>query len=188
METVEFHRFCESVPQEIQDFIAAGIVTSTSALPDSYPGPSELEAFQAGYRFNAVTGESVLKVSEAEALALTMQPQIVVGRGFGGSRLRRVELRLTALGASTEFRTDVDEPPSVHEEYGRPEHGMLVVTAIGPQKLKVVQVLREVLGVSRAEALVLARKPEIVVVRGTRPAWLEERLNALGASAEFRPI
>jgi ribosomal protein L7/L12 len=67
--------------------------------------------------------------------------------------------------------------------------GDLIVVAIGPQKLKVVQLLRSVLDVSLQEALALAAEREIIVGSGPKVRFgrIERELTALGAAVEFRP-
>ncbi len=82
--------------------------------------------------------------------------------------------------------------PTEIEPEGDPNdfrYGALIITDIGPQKLKVVQILRRVLDVSPAETLALAAQHEIVVASGflVRLHYLQEQLAALGASVEFRP-
>lgn len=72
---------------------------------------------------------------------------------------------------------------------GPTEYGALVITNIGPQKLKVVSYLRRVLGLSMAEALALAAQREIVVGSGLllQLHQLRDPLRALGGSTECRP-
>ncbi|NYT29167.1 hypothetical protein HX898_02010 [Rhizobium sp. WYCCWR 11128] len=65
----------------------------------------------------------------------------------------------------------------------------MFITAVGPQKLKIAQVLRRALGLSLREALALAAEPEIPI--GSAPfvqlRRLQYELIALGALVEFRP-
>ena len=69
------------------------------------------------------------------------------------------------------------------------EHGTLVITDVGPHKLKVVQILRRALDVSLHEALTLAAERNIVVSSGplVRLCRIQDQLIALGALTEFRP-
>ncbi len=84
-----------------------------------------------------------------------------------------------------------EEPVNTEADYDTSElqHGTLVITDVGSQKLKIVQILRQVLDLSLAEALALAAQREIVVGSGflIRLRHLQEKLIVLGASVEFRP-
>jgi hypothetical protein len=68
------------------------------------------------------------------------------------------------------------------------QSGRLVITAIGPQKMKVVQLLRQVQKLSPQQALALVARPEITAAEGNRVQLqrLQARLQALGASVAFR--
>lgn len=68
------------------------------------------------------------------------------------------------------------------------QHGALVITAIGPQKMKIVHWLKQALDLTPQQALALAAQPSIEVGSGYRTQWrgAEEQLQALGATVEFR--
>jgi hypothetical protein len=68
-------------------------------------------------------------------------------------------------------------------------HGALVLTAAGPQRLKVAQVLKQLLDVSPQEALVLAAKGDVALAEGylAHLRATRSRLEDLGATVEFRP-
>jgi ribosomal protein L7/L12 len=67
--------------------------------------------------------------------------------------------------------------------------GTLFVTDIGPQKLKVIKILRQALGLSLQEVQALAGARDIVAGTGPliRLRRLRDELTASGASVEFRP-
>ncbi|AZC20262.1 hypothetical protein [Pseudomonas sp. CMR5c] len=69
------------------------------------------------------------------------------------------------------------------------QRGQLLVTHIGPQKIKVVKICRAALDVPLAQALALAQQDEILVGSGLRIRLLalQEQLQAAGATVEFRP-
>lgn len=69
------------------------------------------------------------------------------------------------------------------------ENGDLIVIASGLHKLKVVQLVSKARGLSLKEALALAEVPGFKAGSGTRLQLrqLRQRLEALGATAEFRP-
>ena len=46
-----------TMPPEVAAFIEQGIVVGEMCLPDHYPKHDKFTEFQAGYRYNAVTGE-----------------------------------------------------------------------------------------------------------------------------------
>jgi hypothetical protein len=46
-----------TIPPEVTAFIEQGTVVGKLCLPDHYPKPGEFADFQAGYRYNAVTGK-----------------------------------------------------------------------------------------------------------------------------------
>ncbi|WNJ92385.1 hypothetical protein [Bosea sp. 685] len=69
------------------------------------------------------------------------------------------------------------------------QQGALVITDVGSQKLKVVQVMRQALGLSLPEVLALAGERDIVVGTGLpiQLRRLRDKLVELGATVEFRP-
>ena len=69
------------------------------------------------------------------------------------------------------------------------ESGDLIVIAFGLNKLKVVQLVSKGSKLSLKEALALADAPEFKAGSGTRLQLrqLRDRLEALGATVEFRP-
>nr|WP_256582689.1 ribosomal protein L7/L12 [Pseudomonas sp. Irchel 3A5] len=69
------------------------------------------------------------------------------------------------------------------------ESGDLIVTAFGPHKLKVIQLISKAGKLSLKEALALADAPEFKAGRGKRLQLrqLRDHLEALGATVEFRP-
>jgi hypothetical protein len=69
------------------------------------------------------------------------------------------------------------------------QHGALIITRIGPQKMKVVQFLRQALDLSPQEALALAGRQNIPVAQGylVRLQRTQAHLQGLGATVEFRP-
>ncbi|WP_433852304.1 hypothetical protein [Stenotrophomonas nitritireducens] len=69
------------------------------------------------------------------------------------------------------------------------QRGTLVITAIGPQKMKIVQHLKRVQDLSPQEALALAEQGDIAVAEGCLAQLrdMQVRLQALGATVEFRP-
>ncbi|MFC4256153.1 hypothetical protein GRI97_11510 [Altererythrobacter xixiisoli] len=69
------------------------------------------------------------------------------------------------------------------------EQGDLIVTDLGPHKMKVIRLLREVLGLSLQDAMALSAQPDILVGSGPRVSfgWIERDLIAQGASVTFRP-
>jgi hypothetical protein len=46
-----------TIPPEVAAFIEQGIEVGKMCLPDHYSKPGEFAEFQAGYRYNAITGE-----------------------------------------------------------------------------------------------------------------------------------
>lgn len=69
------------------------------------------------------------------------------------------------------------------------QQGRLVITAPGPQKLKVIQLLRKTLNLPLSEVMAFVAQPPIVAGEDfhIRLRPLEEALVALGASVEFQP-
>lgn len=68
------------------------------------------------------------------------------------------------------------------------QRGSLVITAVGPHKVKLAHWLQQTLALSRSQALALTAQPCIRVAQGYRihMRGAEEQLQALGAAAEFR--
>ena len=69
------------------------------------------------------------------------------------------------------------------------QHGALIIIRIGLQKMKVVQFLRQALGLSPQEVLALAGRQNILVAQGylVRLQRTQAHLQGLGATVEFRP-
>lgn len=82
-----------------------------------------------------------------------------------------------------------DEPPAAPPDPAAWQHGSLVITAVGPQKMKIVHWLKQALDLTPQEALALAAQPDITVGDGYRAEWrnAQTQLQALGATVEFRP-
>ena len=80
---------------------------------------------------------------------------------------------------------DMPAPPTDPADW---QSGRLVITASGPLKMKVVQLLRQVQKLSPQQALALVARPEITAAEGNRVQLqrLQARLQALGASVAFR--
>ena len=78
-----------------------------------------------------------------------------------------------------------ETPPSDPQDWQR---GTLVLTEIGPQKLKVVQFLKQKLDLSPQEALALAGQQNVTVAEGYRIhlRTIQHRLAELGATTAFR--
>ncbi|MBV7530362.1 SMI1/KNR4 family protein [Chitinophaga sp. sic0106] len=66
--------------------------------------------------------------------------------------------------------------------------GSIVITELGPDKMKLIQLLKETLNITNAEALALSKKKEITYKQGyllhLKPIVLQ--LQRIGAAAEFR--
>ena len=79
---------------------------------------------------------------------------------------------------------DADPPP----DPGSWQHGTLVITAIGPQKMKVAHFLKRVLDLSPQAALALTAQGDIAVARGyvAHLRRTQAQLQALGATVECR--
>lgn len=84
--------------------------------------------------------------------------------------------------------TEPPDPPAPPPDPAAWQHGTLVITAIGPQKLKVVQFLKQALELSPQEALAMAAQGDIVVADGylAHLRSTQARLQALGATVELR--
>lgn len=69
------------------------------------------------------------------------------------------------------------------------QQGRLIIAAPGPQKLKVIHLLRKTLNLSLSEVMTFVAQPPIVAGEDfhIRLRPLEEALIALGASVEFQP-
>ena len=79
-----------------------------------------------------------------------------------------------------------------HQAYDQAdyEEGALIVTSVGPHKLKVAQVASKQLKISLKDALALASKPEFSIATGApiQLRRLEDQLRALGSTLVFRPF
>lgn len=86
-------------------------------------------------------------------------------------------------------RADTAKEPASPPDTTAWQHGTLVICGIGPQKMKVVQFLKQTFGLSPQEALALAMQPEIAVAEGylVHLRRSQDHLQALGATVEFRP-
>jgi len=84
---------------------------------------------------------------------------------------------------------DAETPESKAYISGDFEQGRLIVTGVGSQKLKVVQILGKSLGLPLKEALALADHSEFEAGSGLKIQLrgLRNQLEALGATVEFRP-
>lgn len=84
-----------------------------------------------------------------------------------------------------EEEEDLSAPPDLAAW----QQGRLVITAPGPQKLKVIHLLRKTLNLSLSEVMAFVAQPPIVAGEDfhIRLRPLEEALIALGASVEFQP-
>lgn len=69
------------------------------------------------------------------------------------------------------------------------EQGDLIITDLGPHRLKVVQIISKSRDVSLKDALALAETPRLKAASGVRLRLqrLREQLEASGATVEFRP-
>jgi ribosomal protein L7/L12 len=69
------------------------------------------------------------------------------------------------------------------------QQGTLVITDVGSRKLKVVQAMKQALGLSLPEVLALARERDIVVGTGSaiQLRRIRDKLVELGATVAFRP-
>lgn len=87
--------------------------------------------------------------------------------------------------ADLEEERSLDPPPYDPSDF---ESGDLTVTDLGPQKLRVVQLVSKHLGIPLKETLALADTPPLKAASGVRKRLrtLEERLNALGARTRFQ--
>ncbi|MGR9246862.1 hypothetical protein [Rhizobium leguminosarum] len=248
MPSIEDRLLPEILPDEVKDFISSEIIVGDMALPSRYPKPIEMEAWQVGFRFHGLTGESLVSTTSG-----AWQPgwYVIAMNGFddpffidinespsgfpvyyaphGAGRwdatvaarnIRRFSQLLSALHTLAdddakvltfiEAETDTSNAlwREVHEARANREtlehelaqtetefdlkdleHGTLFITAVGPQKLKIAQVLRRALDLSLGEALASAAEPEIPI--GSAPfvqlRRLQNELIALGALVEFRP-
>jgi hypothetical protein len=89
------------------------------------------------------------------------------------------------------YREEEQEAPEPAQDPKDFELGDLILTEVGPQKLKVVQIVRRALDVSAPQAMTVVAKRDLVVCSGPRGGGrlrrVQEQLTALGASTEFRP-
>lgn len=94
------------------------------------------------------------------------------------------ESRRDRLGAEQE--PPQNETPPDPEAWRR---GALILASAGPQRLKVAQVLKQMLNLSPQEALALAAKRDVTIAEGSFGSLrgAHSRLVDLGAAVEFRP-
>lgn len=81
-----------------------------------------------------------------------------------------------------------EEPESAPADMKEWVPGTLLITAVGEQKMKVVQYLKEKLDITPAAALQLSKQPEIVVQQGylVHLRRVMQRLESLGATVVFK--
>lgn len=86
-------------------------------------------------------------------------------------------------------RTTQDEIPATLPDPAVWQHGTLVITAAGPQKMKIAHWLRQALDLTPRQALALAGQPGITVGDGylVQMRRAQAQLQELGATVEFRP-
>lgn len=83
---------------------------------------------------------------------------------------------------------DDSEQIETYESWGKEVN--LYITDIGPNKMKVIAILKKELGISGTEALALSKEPKILF-RAGYTKWLEydyKQLEALGAKVEFETL
>jgi ribosomal protein L7/L12 len=89
------------------------------------------------------------------------------------------------------YREEEQEPLEPVYDPKEFEFGDLILTEVGSEKLKVVQIVRRALDVSLPEAMTAAAERDLVVCSGPRGGGhlrrIQELLAASGASTEFRP-
>jgi hypothetical protein len=89
------------------------------------------------------------------------------------------------------YREEEQEPLEPAYDPKDFELGDLILTEVGPQKLKVVQIVRRALDVSLPQAMTVVAERDLVVCSGPRGGGHLRRVQALltasGASTEFRP-
>lgn len=105
--------------------------------------------------------------------------------GLAGELWREVLEHYRSAALEEHEETSLEAPPG--DEVW--QHGALVITRIGPQKMKVVQFLRQALKLSPQEALTLAGQRNIPVAQGylVRLQRTLAHLQGLGTTVEFRP-
>lgn len=236
----------KSFYENIRDFLISGTVVGDLTLPMHYPKPECFNDFQAGFRTNGNTGESLvsetdggwkpewyviamtglddpvfLAVNEAES----GYPVYTAVHGAGRWDAIQIAPSLGAFDRLLKTLAEVDDDTaefnrlimaevSFPNEYWSEvidtrqetelleqsssdisdydpadfEKGDLIVIDPGPHKLKVVQIVSKCRGLPLKEALALAGAPELKAASGTRGQLhrLRERLEALGATVEFR--
>lgn len=88
------------------------------------------------------------------------------------------------------YREEDHRPPEQAHDPDDFEFGDLVLTEVGPQKLKVVQIVRRALDLSSSQAMTMAAERDLVVCSGVRGDGRLRRFQALltasGASTAFR--
>ncbi|WP_315832878.1 SMI1/KNR4 family protein [Bradyrhizobium prioriisuperbiae] len=241
MSPTDGRSLADSLPDELKDFIASGIVVGDLALPSRYPKPDELDGWQAGFRFHGHTGESLVSTAPG-----AWQPgwYVIALNGFddpvfidisekssgfpvyyaphGAGRWDKTVvapnlLRFGQLLAALAGMADDDEQVLqfieketdttnafwrlVHQErrdrdvQGEQaaydpkdfQDGTLVITGVGPNKMKVAQLLRRARNVSLQEILPMLAKPEIAVASGPLISVrrIQGELTALGLRWSF---
>ncbi|GKX57486.1 hypothetical protein SOASR030_35980 [Leminorella grimontii] len=228
----------------IRSFLEAAIVPGDMVLPFKYPRPEQWEEWQSGFRYDGVSGASLVASTPGEwqpgwyVVALNYfddpffidlnevtqgYPVYYAPHGAGrwdaehiASSLQEFSNLLAALRdcseddeaalshirsqpyLQTKFWNEVCENRLAREPAedtaSKPlnpldwQRGSLVITAIGEQKLKVIQFLKKMLNLPLPQALALAAQPKITVAEGYRIQLrdTEEELQALGATVEFQ--
>lgn len=125
---------------------------------------------------------------------------LIALRDLGDDDAAARRLIETEVGLDTELWREVfegreDRPASTAEsepplDPAAWQHGRLVITAIGPQKLEIAQFLRQARGLSPRDAMALiATQDDLVVAEGclARLRHAQARLQALGATVVFVP-
>lgn len=89
------------------------------------------------------------------------------------------------------YREEEQEAPEPADDPEGFELGDLILTEVGPRKLKVVQIVRRALDVPLPQAMSRTAERDLVVCSGPRGGGrlrrIQALLTALGASTEFRP-
>jgi hypothetical protein len=249
MAQIDKRPLADILPADVKKFITSNIIVGDMPLPCHYPRLDGLDAWQAGFRFHANSGEDLVSTASGAwqpgwyviALNYFDDPFFIdineAEQGFpvyyaphGAGRweatrvapnLQRFGFLLSALRgladrdvqfvelieAETEttnrlwhevitHRRDRNSLEAEFEQYETEYdsrnlvHGTLVITDIGTQKIKVVQLLRKVLDLPLQQAMALATERDVIAGVGPliKLSHIRDNLVALGASVEFRPI